>query len=176
MTLREASNARSTEGAKSVLKPSARQHSPMICPCLRKSLRSPVANTSAADGAGPSTSRKRSTRPPSRSTHAKSRAVTHFWQSSRSRHVCSAPVMLRANRITPAGCSFVSRELSRRVISVPSKPTISSCPRLWMFEDLFFADIDVNEGCSSLVSSVAVSDFLFQLGQQIQRLQGREAV
>ncbi len=44
------------------MNPRARQFSPITWPCLRKSLRSPVANTSAGAGVGPSTSRKRSTR------------------------------------------------------------------------------------------------------------------
>ena len=53
ITLREASKARSRTGAKSRLKPRARQFSPISWPCLRKSLRAPVAKTSAAAGVGP---------------------------------------------------------------------------------------------------------------------------
>ena len=34
------------------MNPRARQFSPIRCPCLRKSFRSPVANTSDAEGAG----------------------------------------------------------------------------------------------------------------------------
>src|SRR5713226_340119 len=52
----------SRAGAKSVLNPKARQDSPMTSPCLRNSLRSSVAKTSAADGAEPTTLRNRSTR------------------------------------------------------------------------------------------------------------------
>src|SRR5438270_13882199 len=48
---------------------------------LAESLRSPVANTSPADGVGPSASRNRSTVPPSRSTHVKSGVSTQFWHS-----------------------------------------------------------------------------------------------
>ena len=42
--------------------------------------------------------------------------------------VCSAPVMLRAKRITPAGWIVVSREARRGDISVPSKPMMRSWP------------------------------------------------
>ena len=104
----------------------------MISPCLRNNSRSPVAKTSAAEGVAPSASRKRSTTPPSKSTQVNSGVATHFWHSRSSRQVCSAFLMFRANRMTPAGCSRVSRELMRGVISVPSKPTIRSCPTLFL--------------------------------------------
>ena len=121
MTLREASNARSSTGAKSTLNPSARQFVADDLPMLAETMaRSPVANTSAADGAAPSASRKRSTVPPSRSTQVKSGVATHFWHSRSSRHVCSGLLIFRANRITPAGCRRVSRE--------PSASS-SPCPR-----------------------------------------------
>ena len=102
--------------------------SPMTLPCLRNTLGSPVANTSAAGGAAPSVSRKRSTVPPSMSTQVNKGAETHFWHSRNKRHVCRGSLMLRANRITPAGCSRRSREASRVLISTPSNPMISNCP------------------------------------------------
>ena len=109
MTVFEASKARSTTGAKSVLNPNPRQDSPITFPCLRKSLRLPVAKTSAAEGAGPVTPRNRSTRPPSMSTHLNRGVETQAWQSSSSLKVCPPLTMLRAKRMTPAGCSRVKQ-------------------------------------------------------------------
>ena len=48
ITVRDASKARSSAGAKSTLNPSARQLTPITRPCWRNNFRSPEANTSAA--------------------------------------------------------------------------------------------------------------------------------
>ena len=82
ITVREAGSARSSTGAKSVLNPRARQESPIILPCFLNNFRSPVENTPAAEGAGASTLRKRSTRPPSRSTQVNIGEETQARQSS----------------------------------------------------------------------------------------------
>ncbi len=76
------------------------------------------------------TLRNRSTRPPSISTHVNRGAETRAWQSFRSLKVCSPPVILRAKRITPAGCTCVSREARPFDISVPSNPMMSNWPTL----------------------------------------------
>src|SRR5229473_3515906 len=68
-TFREASNPRSTTGAKSVLNPSARISSPMTWPCMRYSRGLPLAKTDWAEGTGEIRFLSRSTVPPSRSTH-----------------------------------------------------------------------------------------------------------
>src|ERR1700722_4127982 len=70
--------------------------------------------------------------------------------------------MLRAKRITPAGCSRVSREARRGVIAVPSKPTMRSWP-------MSFFDPEMRR-------VALMSDFFLQCGQQIQSLEGCEPV
>ena len=67
--------------------------------------------------------------PPSRSTQVNSGVATHFWHSRSKRQVCSALLMLRANRMTPAGCSRPAGK--RAAASSPSRRSrrSASCPR-----------------------------------------------
>src|SRR5579872_5094625 len=182
MTLREASNARSSTGAKLTLNPRAPQILPMSWPCLRNSLRSPVAKTSAAEGAGPVTFRKRSTRPPSRSTQVKSRSLTWAWQSFNSWWVCCAWMMLRAKRITPAGCMRLSMAATDGVTSVPSNPTISSWPTGFAAAFVFCAGLirsamkEAYQECAAWAPDARLLNLLLQLRQQIERGQRGERV
>src|SRR5262249_31770028 len=80
------------------------------------------------DGAGEMTFLRRSTVPPSRSTHRNIGSEVVACESRSSFQVWVGDSMLRANRITPAGCSGLSVMRNRLSISTPSKPKMSNWP------------------------------------------------